>query len=381
MENRVNWKYVLKKMKDLRLIPKGIFFPNYDFQSVKHHIICSVRKIGKTSSFLLMGLVAYKEFNTTTVYVRSTKEQRYPKNTRGLYNVIKNCGYINKIFGDEWNDVLLSSRYWYLIKRGENGEVVKKDINPFCVMVAIEEDEELKSSMNLPYGDLIIVDEFIGSRYKYNEFFYLQDLICSIIRERNTAVIVYLANTIDYTSEYFSEFECDEIMKDMKVGEDITYKTYKGTKVHLALLGVAEEEKESRKEHNRLYFGFKNPLFGSITGNTDWAFAEYPKQYSDISYLEKRIYLRYNSMLLRCDLVKDTNNRLLVFCHKATKFYDDSYIIVNGQAIEKNEHYFYKDYVAHFLLEMYAKNRVIFSNNKVGHIFDTFFNVKRADFV
>lgn len=377
----VNWKRVLRIVKDLKLIPKGRLFPNYDFDNIKHHILCSLREIGKTTSLLLVGLVAYREYEIQTIYVRQTQEMRMPKNTRGLYNVIKDNGYISRIFNDEWNDILISSRYWYLIKRGEKGEVLKKDINPCCIMVAIDEGEELKSSLNAPKGDLIIVDEFIGNRYKYNEFYMLQDLIKTIIRKRTSAVIFYLANTIDYTSEYFAEFECDDIMRDMKVGEETVYKTQKGMLVHLALLGLDDDEKPKRHLHNLLYFGFKNPLLGSITGETDWAFAEYPKQYSDIIVIERRIYFRYNGMLIRCDVVKDVNDKLLVLCHKATSVYEDSYILVNGQAIEKNEHYYYRDNVAKFLVDMYIKNSVIFTNNKIGHIFDTFFNVNRGMFV
>ncbi len=377
----VKWDKIKKRVKELKLIPKGVFFPNYDFETVKHHIICSVREIGKTTSLLIFGLVGYEMCGLQTIYVRETTEMRYPKNTRGLFNVVKENGYIEKIFNNKWNDVLLSSRYWYLVRRDEKGNVVEKDINPFCIMVSIEEHEELKSSLNYPLGDLIIVDEFIGKRYRYNEFFMLQDLIKTIIRQRTSAVIFYLANDIDYTSEYFAEFECDEIIKDMKLGDDETYKTEKGTKVHLALLGVAEDVKESREQHNLMYFGFKNPMLSSITGNTEWAFADYPKQYSDLSPIERRIYLRYNGLLVRCDIVTDNNNRLLVFCHKATKFYEDSYILVNVQPMLKNEFYYYGDNVCRFLVDMYSKNRVIFSNNKIGHIFDKFFNVSRNDFL
>ena len=157
----------------------------------------SLRSKGKTTSFLIMGLVMYEMYGTVTQYIRQNDYLLTPKYSKGLYNIVNSCGYVPKITGGRWDAVVLKARRWYYCKYDDNGKIAEMSKDYVCIMSSIDKQNDNKSLINEPRGDLIIYDEFINKYYLPDEFIELSQLISSIRRIRKSPIIILLSNTVD----------------------------------------------------------------------------------------------------------------------------------------------------------------------------------------
>ena len=175
---KVDWKKVHKEIKKLK-IPTEIYNPLYNTNMYdnSYFVELSERSIGKTTNWLLIGLVLYKLYGIQTQYLRQIENMITPKNCKDLYETIIKFGYISKIFDDKYNSIEYKARRWTLLYRDDDGNVINKDTNYCTISLDIEHNEVYKSSYSTTTGDLIIFDEFISKYYRPDEFIYFLDLI------------------------------------------------------------------------------------------------------------------------------------------------------------------------------------------------------------
>lgn len=349
-------------------IPKELYTPeNLPFESdVKYYVGVSERSTGKTTNWILWGLVMNRLYNTQIMYIRQTYDMIAPKVLNQFMDVIKLNHYIEKLTDNEFNTCEYRARRWTLEFVEDDGSITRKADAPFMHCLTLDDDEIIKSSLNAPLGDLIIFDEFISKRYRPNEFVTFCNVVKTIIRDRISPIVVMLANTTDRYNEYFREMLIqDEILK-IKVNEYFIKQTELGTTVFCQLIG---NKNPLRERVNNLYFGFKNPRLASITGG-DWAIDNYPHiESEECEVIDKCHYISHSAYLIQLELCHNERLGLFVKAHKANKYYDDS-IIYTYEGIEDKRfrHKYGYTKLDSLIFRLYERNKFFYSNNEVGNM-------------
>ena len=270
---KIEWSRIFDMIEKENLIPHERYFKRLNFVSTAWNILMSGRSVGKTTTFLLLSLILYREYGIKTMYLRENNEMTRQKSLESLFDTIEVLGLVSKIFNDRWNAVRLRAGKWYLQKL-DDGELKEESEDYFMRNLSLDRTAIYKSSLVEPFGDLIIFDEFISKYYMRGDFGDLLDLIKTIKRDRLSTVVVMLANTTEVTSEYFDELQIREYVEKMKVGESRTVTTEQGTNIYIEFI-ENKRDKEEKKEEKEKFFGFKNAKVKAIDG-TDWVFNEYP---------------------------------------------------------------------------------------------------------
>ena len=376
-----DWKKIRKEYKKLEC-PPDVYDPTTaPLETCKYFVENSERNVGKTTNWLLLGMIMNKMYGTIIQYVRQTDNMVVPKALKNLFDTILIHNYVAKLTEGRWNSVMYRARRYYYCFVDENtGEIVEKDTEHFMFCCSIDKAEDLKSSYNAPLGDLIIWDECIGKYYYPNEFVRFCDLVKTIIRGRRSPIIALLANTINPHSPLYNELEIYEDVQLMKVGTNKIIETKKGTKIYVEWIGVEPEKKQKNTVINKLFFGFKNSLLGSITGD-DWAIKcyqhipELPKDddnaFADI--ISRRLYIFFNNKYVRLDVVNHYQLGLCVYAHWATKLYTDSIIFTNVDRTDRRYQYkLGEGNLRKFVDTCFKENRVYYASNDIGSFIQAF---------
>lgn len=370
--NRAN-----KLLHRLNLIPAGYYNPLDDkaFCETNINVLCSTRSVGKTTNFLIIGLILYWLEQTQTIYMRASDEQIRPKNVRQIFNVIIENHYIEKITDDVYNSVTQISRYWYLCKT-EDGKVIEKDDKPFMVMVALNENDELCSSLNTPKGDWVVFDEFISHQNKYakDEFFIFMDLLKTILRDRLDAHVCMLANTVDPESRYFYEMEIRDFLEYVENDNTDVLTTRLGTKISFRVMTAGVQLHPIKKKSFLKFFGFSHPRMAAITGVGElFTFARYPHlQVDNVDYLARNVYCEYmRSKYLQIDFVySEQTGRTMLHIHKSNKpWREDAILLVAGTPEAVNE-LPWASKLGKRILKMRNEGLATYGTNADGSLFD-----------
>lgn len=268
--NSFDFKQLKKDWNALK-VPTSAYQPNFGaLANNKYNILMSERRTGKTTTFLLLGLLLHKRYGTTTVYIRATSDEVRPKDMK-IYEVINtydNGRYIKQITDGEYNEIIYYRSAFYYVYRNEDGDIEKKS-EEICHVLTIDRNFDYKSSLNLPFGDWAVLDEFIG---KPSDPIQFLDLLSTVFRDRVVPVVIMLSNTINSgNSKYFEEFNISKSVKAMKKGDRKEVTTSKGTHIYIEIIEKADDNKKSLL--NSLFFGFDNPKIASITGEGSQVFA------------------------------------------------------------------------------------------------------------
>lgn len=376
-----DWKKIRKEFAKLG-IPPDVYDPTTaPLEKAKYFVETSERNIGKTTNWLLIGMVMNSLYGTIIQYIRQTENMIMPKALKNLFSVITEFDYVSKITDGKYNTVIYKSRRFYYALADDSGNIVEQSPEHFMFCACIEKGEDLKSSYNAPLGDLIILDEFIGKYYYPNEFVRFCDLVKTIIRGRRSPIIVMLANTINPHSMYYNELEIYDDIQQMQIGEKRMIETSRGTKIYIEIIGATIEKKRKNNIINQLFFGFKNPMLGSITGD-NWAVKCYPhipeipddEENEYITVISRQLYIFYNNKYVRLDLVQHYELGVCLYLHWATKTYSDSIIFT---AVERYDpRYRYKlgnGKLEKYIRKMFNENRVYYASNDVGSFVESYF--------
>lgn len=374
----VDWKRIKKEYAKLGC-PEDVYNASLiPYSNISYVMGLSERSIGKTTSFLLLGMLLNRDYGITIQYIRSRETMIQNMQIKDLFKTVRKFHYIEKITNDKYNDVMYKSRRWYYINVDNDGNVIEQAPEHFMMCLSIDKSEVYKSSYNAPVGDFIIFDEFIGKFYPMNEFIYFMDLVKTIIRARISPKIIMLANTIDKHSEYYSEFEIYEQIQMLQYGEKEIITTDLGTKIYVEFIENTKKLEEKRF-FNNLFFGFKNPRLASITGG-GWATNEYPHIIEGFKTIHRGLYVESHGKLLALDIVLYDDIGICINCHKATRTYEDSIIYSLDEPKDKRYRYYLGqgDRIDRFLVKMVQMHHIRFQNNACGTIFYNFYNMKDA---
>ena len=374
-----NYKKIEKDLLKLGVYPKGFWNPLYiNLENNDLTMLLSERSLGKTTGILIYGIRMNVEYGVIIQYIREDRRHLNRTYVKDLFQTIIDCGYVEKLTNGKWNHIVYNAmqRKWYYANIDDTGEVIEVESNHFMIGLSCDMSTSLKSSYVCNKGDFIILDEFCSqSQYNYFEDFY--NIISTIVRERETAKIILLSNTIDRTHWIFDEFPTREIIDTISEGQVVKFVTDEGMKFYIEFCYHAET-RERKKFVNSHIFGFKNPKLTAIKGG-GWNMKLYPhiQRGEKKETLLTNIALETTSGALSLDVCLIKNN-LLIFCHKRTKIYDDTIIYSNNLSVNNvtnhNVRFGFGNGTKfdNFIWSMIKNNRVIYGSNRDGLLLDAY---------
>lgn len=375
-----DWRAIEKEYRRLGVPSEYHRPPFLQIPFNKYFIDMSDRSTGKTTTWLLLGLVMHRLYGTVIQYIRPTEDELSPSHATKLVDVLCTYDggrYIRYLTDGKYNSIYYHWKQFFYCLIDDDGKRVEVSEKPIIQCLSIDRCMDYKSSYNAPRGDLIILDEFLarGRYYRANECVDFLDLLKTIIRERQSAIIAMLANTISLTSPYFEDFEISKEIKTLnKRGDTKQIITERGTHIFVEILDAGVTKSKARQVVNSLYYGFKNPKLSAITGEGGlYAFESVPhipKHDDSFILVENRIYISTGTELLRCDYCYNKTLGYHMEIHRATRFYDDS-VILTLDAIRDNR-FVYGFGTAHLKAtwnRLLIEHRVYYESNEVGAIF------------
>lgn len=394
---KIDWKRVLKVYNSLGC-PKDAFCPlhiNLDENGIV--ITLSPRSYGKTTGWLIVGLIVYALYGQQMTYMRQKTTDIEPRHIRDLYQVVLKYKYIEKIFKEEgWNSISYRAQRWTLEKIDETGAVVAKDKNYCTYCDSIDRSDRIKSVQNLPECCLIVYDEFISNDYLYNEPIRFFDMVKTIFRDRRNGNVILIANTIDKNSEFFDELEIRPTIDMMGSGDIVNAFTTKGTRISIEIIAIQQSSK--RVLMNKRFFGFSNPKFASITGEDVWAISDYPHipyyrgtdtgdcdawrrfvqdedKREQPEMLCNRVFVKHAGRYVKLAIVKDSVIGICVFVTPATKIYDDSLVLTTEYSYAANVQFGFGDDqipAIKWIWYLYSRNRFYYARNSEGALIESY---------
>lgn len=391
MENN-KWKYdeVMKEIKRLN-IPKQYHHIKIDkLFTHDYYIIMSIRAdSGKTTDSLLVGMVLNYLYGTTIELLRSDESQIKKSSTESMFDVIKKFGYISKIYRDEYNSIIYKPQIkkWYLVYIDEEGNELKRQETPVCVMHSLEKYIDMKSVYNNPNGDYIVFDEFVdSSRSTFNQMVELQNQISTISRNRETTRVVMLSNNVNKYSQWFEEFTIEKDINTLEFGGYIDKTTELGTSIYCELLDVSEKKKEEIRNKKIRFSGFNTPKMNAFNGLASWQGTSH--QHLDDEELlnvenlvTQRIYIRHRNRYVQLCVYQEESRGEFVFLHYSNKPQFDDNVICTLTPTSKYEVFGYGKFVQNKHLQsvlykifgMRTENKWYYSTNSVGDLIDDYF--------
>ena len=182
-----DWALIKKEFLKLG-IPKDVYNP-YKFHKVvsgKYIMDISERDTGKTTNWMLLAMTINKLYGSEIIYIRERMEMITPANSRELFKTILAFHYVEKLTDGQYNSIRYNSRRWFYW----NTETGEEALEPFMMGWGLDENYNKKSSAQLPDSDIIIFDEFISPYNYMDEIVTFSDSLKTIIRERESPLIV-----------------------------------------------------------------------------------------------------------------------------------------------------------------------------------------------
>lgn len=380
-EIKIDWK---KIQKEYNKACHKLGFGEYDtgkiypIESCSWNIFLSARSMGKTTQFLLFGLIGYKYYGMITHYVRQVEDMIAPKLVRNLYDTITSLGYINLIFEGRYDGVEYKAGRYYLVKYGEDGAVTNRS-DYICILMSTDNTLYYKSSYNCPFPSIIIYDEFLGKVMRYNEFVDFSQIISTVFRHHLWGRIFMLANTIDKYSQYFKELCISDDVLHCDFG-DYFVKDVGNTHIYCEFIG----ERVTRKKHlfNEFIFGFAkgNARLTSITGECgtwdSFTYPHLPHFECKSEIIINNIYIRMDNKYLKCRVLKndEIGYYMNIFIYNTVPDSEDRIILSVDNPINSNEFFKYHS-VGKLFKYLYDKGSIFFADNESGLLYSNYNNL------
>lgn len=339
-----------------------------------YRLIVGQRSNGKTYSVCKHIVEDYFNEGKRGAYIRRYEESITPKNLQTLFN--PHLQLIWELSGHKWNSIFYRAKEFHLCAIDSEGKIIAKDDTAFCITAAINTSENTKGEDR---GEVhtIVFDEFMTrSGYLNNEFVRFMNLLSTLIRDRESAVVYMLANTVNKYCPYFAEMGLKNIDK-LTQGEIAVY-TYGSSDLTVAV--ELCDEVQATKQTASKYFAFDNPQLQMITRGA-WEFQIYPRAPYKIlpEDIVLKFYIQFSEQLLACEVVHSTLkqycNDVFIFVHPQTKdiSIDDSTIMYVSDFSSCRMHVrFLKDQPTdgHKLIySLIQRKAVCFSDNDTGEVF------------
>ena len=377
----LRWKNIFKtfgnkpgKIKEQQQVNQYYDINPIDNTGAIYRVIIGQRSNGKTYSVCKHIIEDYFNDGKRGAYIRRYEESITPKNLQSLFN--PHLKLIWELSEGRWNAVFYRAKEFHFCAIDQDGKILAKDETAFCITAAINTAENTKGEDR---GEVhtIVFDEFMTrSGYLNGEFVRYMNLLSTLIRDRENAIIYMLANTVNKYCPYFAEMGLKNIDK-LPQGEIAVY-TYGSSDLTVAVEYC--DEVQATKQTASKYFAFDNPQLQMITKG-EWEFQIYPR--APYKIMEEdivlRFYIQFAEQLLACEVIHSTlqqySNDVFIFVHPQTKdidIDDNTVMYVNDFSSCRMHVRYLKDTPtkAHELIySLISRKSVCFSDNNTGEVF------------
>ena len=341
-----------------------------------YRIAIGGRSIGKTYSVCKTIVEDYFNKGHRAAYIRRYEEEITPKNIASLFAPHREL--IIQLSDGKYNDVTYRTKEWHFCYTDDDGKIVEKDPTAFCISAAINTWMTTKGQ-DRGIVHTILYDEFLTrDTYLRDEFVDFMNVVSSLLRDRDEAVIYLLANTVSKYSPYWKELGIDSV-ETMKQGEIRVYQ-YGESDLTLAIEyceGVDATKKVASK-----YFAFDNPRLKMVQ-NGQWEIIDYDRLPRGMKIFEediiRRFYIEFDNHVLCGKIVHPhygkEKTQLFIFIHEQTKdvTYDRKTILYTSRPTMEICHvHFLKDCptpVHKLIKDLIIKKAVFVADNEVGEIY------------
>lgn len=337
-----------------------------------YYMCIGERSNGKTYSAMDYCIENFARDGKQFAYVRRYGEDiKIAQMTELFSGHIKN-DRISKLTHGEWTTIIFERKKFYFARYDEDDKPIKYHIP--CGFVFDLSGMEHYKSVAFPDVTTIVFDEFMSRRgYLPNEFELFQNLLSTIIRDRDNVKILMLANTVNKYCPYFSEMGLNHIKTQNQGTIDVYNYGDSGLRVAVE---YCESASNRGGKASDVYFSFDNPRLQMITNGT-WEINAYPRL--PFKYRPKDIlmnfFVEFDKEVVHGEILKSPDNSgIVLFFHPKT-----------SEIKNPNKDIVYTDYPSHRwnykmqitkqtdslsrrIMGMFRENRVFFATNECGEI-------------
>lgn len=292
----------------MRTVNKYYSLKNILKTNSTYNIIIGQRSNGKTYASLKYGLEQYFKNGSQMAIIRRWQVDIKGNRASEIFSALEKNDEISKISRGMYTGIHYYGGKFYLCNYNDLGKAIYSDNDVIAYPFSLSDTEHNKS-VSYPNIETIIFDEFLTRQvYLPDEFILFMNTISTIVRERKTAKIFMLGNTVNKYCPYFDEMGITNV-GTQKQGTIDLYK-YGNSSLQVA---VEYCKDISRSRENNFYFAFNNPKLEMIkTGS--WELDVYP--HLPVKYKPKNIiftfFIEYQNQLFQCEIIQVNNN---VFCY------------------------------------------------------------------
>lgn len=363
--------------------PKNNTFKYYSYKEIDKHkatynLIIGQRSNGKTFGMLKKILDEYLKTGTPSAYIRRLDEQIKPTYISFLFNPL--AEYVAEKTNGKYNSFDYRLRAFYLMRTetDEVGNTKKtKEKTPFCRLYSINAHDTSKGA-DAGKVRYVVFDEFITRQYYLtNEFVMFQNVLSSIIRNRDGVQIYMLANTVNKFCPYFSDMGIKDI-GEMEQGTIAIYTVGK-TKTTIAVEYCAQNASSQKVSK---YFAFDNPQLEMITEGT-WEIALYrhaPPELNTYPILFS-FFIVYHDKIVQGDIYQYKGYPIIFYHPKTTElqhperdiiYYEDVY---DGNPLHMNTLRGGQTRAHKIIEQLISTNRTFFSDNSCGELVNNWLKI------
>ena len=237
--------------------------------------------------------------------------------------------------------------------------------------------------------DIIIFDEFMTDRELQDEYNSLKNMLSTLLRNRDSAIIVMLANSFNPFSVYFDELCVNDIVQSMGRGDTRTAK-FEDTQI---LLHYCSQSSVTSKVNSK-FFGFdKGKIKTQMIETGNWQIDDYP--HCTLPYIHKStddggniiafMYLAFRSKFMVFKIVYVDRIPLFIHAHFTKEIPNNARFIFTPLSD------IYSDNIYHSLRNFTARNpklgglfekclsagRIYFNTNMEGEFFKTWYEKQK----
>lgn len=285
-----------------------------------YNFIYGERSNGKTYGVLQYGLEQYFKRGSEIAIIRRMDEDFKQKRGASMFNALLENGVVQKLSKGKYNSIKYFSQRWYFQHIDEDKKKTYTEEEPFAYAFSLSSMEHDKST-SYPRVRTIFFDECITRDYYLpDEFVLFQNVLSTIIRERDDVLIFMAGNTVNRDCPYFKEMGFTNIKK--QIAGTIDVYTYGDSDLRVAVEYCGTSKEKSKKSDK--YFAFDNPRLKMITKGA-WEIDIYP--HLPIKYKPKDIiykfFIVYNDETLQCEVIstKEPESKrdvIFIYVHRKT---------------------------------------------------------------
>ena len=203
-----------------------------DKKNADYNVIIGQRANGKTFAVVKKyGIESYFKSGDRLALIRRYSEELTPKNIGNLLE--PHLPLIEKLSDGRFNSIKYQAREFWLVHRNEKGEVDDRSETSIIKCFSLNTWESAKGADN-GFFATVLFDEFLTRKfYLPNEFICFQNLLSSILRNRDGTKIYMIANTVNKFCPYFAEMGLTNVEK-MEQGSIDVY-TYGSSDLKVAV--------------------------------------------------------------------------------------------------------------------------------------------------